>query len=548
MTPDGGGAASSSPFLIESFAATLNNSDTVMLEQARLNADRGLPWFQEQPAHDRAMVLVAGGPSLGDELLALRFTQGDVFALNGTHDYLIERGLVPDYMVLLDSREASAGFVARPHPDVTYLLAAVCHPQAFEHTKEHRVILWAGDQDGMAETVPSAPVLVGGGATVGLKALCLGYLWGYRTFHLFGLDSCYRGDEGHAYPQSLNDGEARLDVEFAGRTYSCAPWMAKQAVEFQRTARLLTTLGCAIHVHGEGLLAAVARHMEAPFESPWKGQELRALYDLDRCPASFDFVQWLLSVEMMRSAWGCTGLKVQIKPGPNNGFREDALPETTTQRQRMLDNVMRPALRLVGAEECDDGVEIGVPYLLRHCVALGRAGCRPSELNIDRAAVEWAEKKYPDRPVVVQLREAPYWCERNSSVAEWVEFAKTVDRRVVFVRDTDLACEPCPGVEICPEASLDIHRRAALYRQAACVMGILSGPTVLMFGMETPCAFFMWEIPGYAPWTRDGHVHVVGMEWGGQPPFFNESQRLVYERDTFPAILRSYRTIMKETR
>lgn len=243
------------------FSATLNNSQETMLAQAHSNARRGLPWFEEKPENSRAVALVAGGPSLADEILRLRFLDADVVALNGAHDYLIDRGIVPKYAVVLDSREENAAFVRNPNPDTTYLIAAVCHPAVLDALAGHRVVLWANDMDGLEV---DAPVRVGGGATVGMKAMYLAYLDGYRDFHLFGFDSCYRDERNHAYPQPLNDGEARMAVHVAGRSFTCAPWMVKQAREFQQQARTLLDLGCAITVHGDGLIAHVADCMTTP--------------------------------------------------------------------------------------------------------------------------------------------------------------------------------------------------------------------------------------------------------------------------------------------
>lgn len=542
LVEEGGGNPS---FPIDSFRTdSLNTDVSVMLAQAKLNAGRGLPWFKEEPAHDRAMILVAGGPSLEDELLSLRFMQGDVFALNGTHDYLIERGIVPDYMVLLDAREENAGFVEHPHPDVHYLIAAVCHPSVFDKLTGCKVTIWANDGEGMEEACPDV-VRVGGGATVGMKALYLGYLWGYRELHLYGFDSCYRGERNHAYPQPLNDGEERINIELHGETFVCAPWMAKQATEFQGQARKLLQRGCSVSVHGAGLISAVLRHMARPFTQERAGTVLDATYDLARAPASFDFIQWLANVEMARKAWGCTGLRVHLKPGPNGGFRDDDLPGTADEKRRMVENVIRPAIRMFGAEECNGGEPVGIPYLARQMVAAHNAGLPIPHLKIDPDALEWAERY--SGSVVITLREASYWLARNSDLTEWMSFAERIGKRVVFVRDTDKADVPLPGFETCPEASLDLHKRAALYSRASCVMGVASGPSILTYLADTPFAHFVWPLPGYHPWSEEGWLDLCGIEWGAQYPFTKPGQRIFYEHDRLPALLRAYETITKES-
>jgi hypothetical protein len=213
----------------------------------------------------------------------------------------------------------------------------------------------------------------------------------------------------------------------------------------------------------------------------------------------------------------------------------------------MLENVMRPAIRMLGAEECDDGEDLGIPYVFRQTVSLTRAGMPMPRLKIDADALEWAKERYPDKPVVVSLREAKYWPERNSNLLEWMNFADCIERRVVFVRDTDLAHDDYHGFETCPEASLDLHKRAALYQQAGCILGVGSGPNILAYASDTPFAAFVWEIPHYVPWTQDGFLTICGLQWGRQPGFFKPNQMLVYERDNLAAILWAYNTITKET-
>lgn len=243
------------------YSARLNCPESRMLENAAANWKRDLPHFDECPAHDRTANIVAGGPSLAETFVSLAFADGDVFALNGVHDFLLERGSPPDFMVLLDARPENVRFFSRPVAGVRYLIAAVCDPSVFDALEGFDVMVWANDHPGISECVPGASVLVGGGATVGLKTLCLAYLMGYRKFRLFGFDSCYRGESNHAYSQSLNDGEDVLSVWAGNREYRAAPWMAKQAREFGEWAKRLVDMGCEIEIVGDGLIADVAAQL-----------------------------------------------------------------------------------------------------------------------------------------------------------------------------------------------------------------------------------------------------------------------------------------------
>lgn len=246
------------------FVTDLNTPMETMIRQAEENLSRDLPMFMECPANLNEALIVGGGPSLQHNLPNIRMRRdrgGIIFALNGTHDWLIDRGIVPDFHVMLDARRENVQFVRRPHKDVTYLTAAQCHPDVFNALKGYKVIVWLGcfdtreQENDLAKKFPNKPImLVGGGATVGLKTMNLAYLAGFRKLHFYGFDSCYSGESNHAYPQPLNDKESRIEVIAAWKKFTCAPWMAKQAMEFQSQMRQLLDAGCQIYVHGDGLI------------------------------------------------------------------------------------------------------------------------------------------------------------------------------------------------------------------------------------------------------------------------------------------------------
>lgn len=261
---------------IEGFESGLNTPMSTMIDQAEQNIRRGLPLFIEQPEHHGEALIVGGGPSLKESLPNLRMKRdrgGIVFALNGAHDWLIDHGIIPDFHVLLDAREENARFVQNPRKEVVYLVAAQCHPAIFEALKGCNVTVWTAccetpeQERALVDKFPGLPLmLVGGGATVGLKTMNLAYLWGFRRIRIYGLDSSYSEGENHAYRQELNDKESRMDIHAAGRDFICAPWMAKQAVEFQRQYKQLTALDCKVRVHGDGLIPHIVRQLEKEIE------------------------------------------------------------------------------------------------------------------------------------------------------------------------------------------------------------------------------------------------------------------------------------------
>jgi uncharacterized Rossmann fold enzyme len=248
---------------------------------------RDIPWLELEPVHDGHAVIVGGGPSLDDTLETIKWRQSlgqTVWALNGSADWLRNRGVIPDYHVCVDARPDNARFFKRPDGETTYLIGSQCDQSIFKALDGQDVVLWHPNSDGVAETLQGdeRPIhLIGGGSTVGLCAIVLAYGLGYRNIHLHGFDSSYREDTHHAYMQNLNDDDFVVDVLAGNRKFRAAPWMVQQAEEFCSLAPYLAGEGCTITVAGDGLLPHLAH--ELANRQP-NAAELRAHAILSRLP------------------------------------------------------------------------------------------------------------------------------------------------------------------------------------------------------------------------------------------------------------------------
>lgn len=155
--------------------------------------------------HDRVLSIAAGGPSLADTWQDLK---GTVVAVNGSLQFLLDRGVVPWACGILDPGPQMKDIVPR-HADVQYFVASICDPSLFEHLEGLKVRIWHpsgvnGMEDALNEH-SSDWTLIGGGSTMGLRWLNLGYTLGFRKFEFHGLDSSYRGRATHAYPDHTDD-------------------------------------------------------------------------------------------------------------------------------------------------------------------------------------------------------------------------------------------------------------------------------------------------------------------------------------------------------
>ena len=251
-----------------------NTPDDVVMAQVNENIRRQLPQVQPYASNGETALIVASGASLRDtekELRDLVWSGGKIVALNGAYRWCIEHNLKPSACIILDARESNAEFVHEPVEGCRYLLAAQCHPRAFDYCRDREVFIWhactGGDaeHDVLKEYYFNRVYPITLGTTVGVRAISLLRMLGFPRFELFGLDSCWTGNEHHAFPQKENEKDKRFRVWLRpeGRDdkvlrFECAPWHMKQAEDFQTLIRERGNL-FQLNVHGEGLIASILR-------------------------------------------------------------------------------------------------------------------------------------------------------------------------------------------------------------------------------------------------------------------------------------------------
>jgi hypothetical protein len=558
-----------------------NVEDETLYANIRRTIAAGYPIIKLEEAHDRIAVIVGGGPSIDEcreELMAAHESGAHIFALNGAGKWLEAHGSIPHTLIILDARAHNARFVEGLSTWTRMLLASQCDPSVFQAAHGHEIITWHPEMEGTSGIVePRKTVLIGRGTSVGMRALELLFVLGYRTMHLYGYDSSYRGKDAHAYPQVENDSEYLREVTCGGKKFWAPAWMIRQADDFQWICRSLMAQGVDMHVHGDGLLPEVAKQMpQMPVAvtldtiTNYSGNTSRVIYDLGKCPASWDFLKVLVAAEMgRRMTCSPQALRFGFRSGPNGGFRNEIGGLPPHNSQAMFDHVVRPALSLIGAFEDDSVLNGGAieydGYSMRPIVEASRAGADVPRFRIPlgyRTAVDrwlrrgahavWSEDGQmrvrlsppEDRGVVtITLREAAHWPHRNSNVEEWKRFAIDLWRRgfrVIFVRDTAHAAESLGEFEICPPASTDLLFRAALYDRAKCNLFVTNGPATLgIFGVRPWLMFRPLNMPGdpaynpAAPWWWKEYV---GIGPGEHFPWSSEAQRIAWDVDSYPVI------------
>ena len=246
------------------------------------------------PAHKQRAIIVATGPSLKDHkhLRKIRSLHNSgkyhLFSMNGSHDYLISKGIIPDFCVLFDASEGMEDIIKKPFKQTTYLVASRCSPNLFKKLEGANIILWdANDGIGEEELLSDLGIkwmLVGGGISVGLRTLSLSYILGYRSHDVFGLDSSIEAsntppeanltptegilgiDHCHQMPASLDKlrGEQGDNISFWAKVgdkfWLISPWMHLQKNNYMDL--IIQLHGAKIKHHTEGLIPYIHSLME----------------------------------------------------------------------------------------------------------------------------------------------------------------------------------------------------------------------------------------------------------------------------------------------
>ena len=281
--------------------------------------------------------------------------------------------------------------------------------------------------------------------------------------------------------------------------------------------------------------------------------EMVAVYDLARCPPTYDVIAFLSLLELERKRRGCSSVELHILPGPVGGFRADSLwPRSIEERVHMRDNVLIPICHLlpsvssVGIKdrlsrryyELDDwGFNKYLISLPNYVPAL-KQGSRPL-----RVRDEWALGPPDPKLITMTLREAEHWSQRNSRSEEWFKAGRVLrDRgyRVVIIRDTLKADHTVEGLEVDNLSATHINVRSAMYARALINIGINNGPMWMAVAMNAPVLMLrpVTDVAGGCFTTNFFRRYGVTPE--SDLPTAPLHQRLVWEEDIADNILKAF--------
>ena len=223
-------------------------SDDDRFEHSRKNCALTDKRVKLIPPHDRVCILLCYGPSLQDtweQAIGEFHTIGnaDFVSVSGAHDFVIEKGIIPRYHVECDPRLHKGDMVKNLNQHVEYLMASCCHPEVVEKMKNCKLTLWHLDGGEPTKRIgrelePNA-MLIGGGGSVGLRAISLMVVLGYRRFIIHAMDCSYREDGAtHA---GIHTGKKvnKIEVISAGRKFVSSPVLLTYLRDFDKMRALI---------------------------------------------------------------------------------------------------------------------------------------------------------------------------------------------------------------------------------------------------------------------------------------------------------------------
>lgn len=260
---------------IENLVVSPSISFELMHDNVQHAVSLGLPKITDNVAwrEQNQIAIVGGGPSLANNLEQLR-KHKYIMVCGSAHDYLMSQGIIPNWCVVCDPDELMNDYLQHKSLATDYLVASQCHAKVFEHLKHNKVFVWhAGGSDAENDLIkfPDGDVYLGGGCTVGTRAMVIALGFGFYNQTLYGFDTCLADDyKHHAYdfvnPEKETVGNI-YEIKIGSPdspTFKVAGYMLAQARDFQ--------ILCGIHkdklnvkVVGGGFLAAIIECAEKEY-------------------------------------------------------------------------------------------------------------------------------------------------------------------------------------------------------------------------------------------------------------------------------------------
>lgn len=244
---------------------------------------------------------------------------------------------------------------------------------------------------------------------------------------------------------------------------------------------------------------------------------MRAIYQLAKAPTTFDFAPWCCFARTC----GATHVHF-IVDGPIASWKYPA--DIAWKR---FANILLPLTKLARLGYSVGGKEEGreFPYLAGHVNKLFKEFGRIEKLQPTQTIQR-------EGFVTITLRDSFRNRYRNSNMAAWQEFRQWLEARGV-------------EVEVLPECEnqpIDLEHRMALYCAADMNFSVANGPMSLCIFSEAPYTIFNWYETGgeKVQYDQKKLMEFQGLPVGSQLAFRNDRQTMIYAKDDFENLVKTY--------
>lgn len=203
---------------------------------------------------NKSLSIVCYGPSLADTWQEIK---RPILTVSGALHFLAERGVIPDYHIDCDPRAHKVKHIDPPVDGVHYLMGSCCPPETWDILRGQKVSLvhfymgptteeWLSVHD-------PGQLMIRPGSTVGMAAIHVGGMLGYRHFEIHGMDGSIRDGKRHAGPH-YGHSQGGVTWQAGGVKYDTSQIMSNACAEVINSCRMYPIFPV---FHGRGLQQAL---------------------------------------------------------------------------------------------------------------------------------------------------------------------------------------------------------------------------------------------------------------------------------------------------
>ena len=177
--------------------------DTFMVGNIKSNTAKFTRWMKLCWPHDRRAVIVAAGPSLQENLEAIRTLQSEgAYIMCVKHSYPILRAanIIPDGCLILDPRpfeensthgQKRSTLLDKADGNTLFYVASMTNPAylPFLEARGAKIIGWHAMSNAIVTAGLKMDLAVAGGTCSAIRAFAVLHLMGFRRFTVFGVDA-----------------------------------------------------------------------------------------------------------------------------------------------------------------------------------------------------------------------------------------------------------------------------------------------------------------------------------------------------------------------